>query len=174
MSHLINSNSPRRFVIVVFAVIAAGGAVVADAQYQTGQVQHGGSSKQCCFNNFRFAGSCAAQVGQNESCNTVLSYLNNFNSVGLAYCGNTTVRGGWTTVDCAAGSSSFEIETNNDLITPHSATQVAQFCRGAVELVTFGPLIQVDVRSSHAAVPPEPITAKLPLEPTDSFISERR
>ena len=126
MSHFNNSNSPRRFAVVVLAVIAAGGAGVADAQYQSGRVQHGSSSKQCCFNNFRFAGSCSAQVGQNESCNTVLSYLNNFNSVGQAYCGNTTVRGGWTTVDCAAGSSSFEIETNNDLMTPHSATQAPQ------------------------------------------------
>ena len=123
MSQLITSNFSHRMVIVIVALVAAGGAIVAEAQYQSGQVSHGGGSKQCCFNNFRFAGTCSARVGQNESCNIVLSYLNNFNSVGQAYCGNTTVRGGWTTVDCAAGSSSFEIETNTDLVTPQGATQ---------------------------------------------------
>jgi len=123
MSQLITSHFSYRFAVVFAALVAAGGTIVAEAQYQSGQVSHGSGSKQCCFNNFRFAGTCSARVGQNESCNVVLSYLNNFNSVGQAYCGNTTVRGGWTTVDCAAGSSSFEIETSTDVIAPQSATQ---------------------------------------------------
>ena len=126
MSHLIGVKAPRRFVIVALTILAAGGAVVADAQHQSGQVQHGGSTKYCCFNNFRFAGTCAVQLGQNEPCSSVLSYLNNFNSVGRMYCGNTTVRGGWTIVECAQGSSSFEIETNQDLLSTRGASQMPQ------------------------------------------------
>lgn len=123
MSQFIKTHSPQRSALAVLVVIAAAGTVMADPQYQSGQVQTGNSTQQCCFNNFRFSGTCAARVGQNESCYTVLSYLNNINSVGQAYCGNTTVRGGWTTVDCAAGSASFEIQTNSDIVTPQSATQ---------------------------------------------------
>ena len=35
-----------------------------------------------------------------ETCSSVLSYLNNFDSVGMYYCDNTTVRGGWTVSTC--------------------------------------------------------------------------
>jgi ketosteroid isomerase-like protein len=35
-----------------------------------------------------------------ETCGSILSYLNSFDSVGKYYCDNTTVRGGWTLSDC--------------------------------------------------------------------------
>jgi ketosteroid isomerase-like protein len=54
----------------------------------------------CCFNNFRFAGGCQVHPAKGETCTSVLSYLNSFDSVGAYYCGNTTVRGGWTLISC--------------------------------------------------------------------------
>lgn len=62
---------------------------------QTGQAQDA-----CCLNNFRFAGGCQVRPARGETCASVLSYLNSFDSVGSYYCGNTTVRGGWTLVSC--------------------------------------------------------------------------
>ena len=39
-----------------------------------------------------------------EQCSSVLSYLNSFDSVGMYYCDNTTVRGGWTLGTCSGGA----------------------------------------------------------------------
>jgi uncharacterized protein (TIGR02246 family) len=58
------------------------------------------AEERCCLNNFRFAGGCMVVVRGGETCSSVLSYLNNFDSVGKYYCDNTTVRGGWTLSDC--------------------------------------------------------------------------
>jgi ketosteroid isomerase-like protein len=54
----------------------------------------------CCLNNFRFAGGCMVVVRGQETCQDVLAYLNNFNSVGKYYCDNTMIRGGWSLSDC--------------------------------------------------------------------------
>ncbi len=54
----------------------------------------------CCFTNARFTGVCKVAPGDDESCSSILAYLNNQASVGKSYCGNSTVRGGWTVVDC--------------------------------------------------------------------------
>ncbi len=59
---------------------------------------HGDES--CCLNNFRFAGGCMVVARGQETCQDVISYLNNFNSVGKYYCDNTMVRGGWSLSDC--------------------------------------------------------------------------
>ena len=58
------------------------------------------AEERCCLNNFRFAGGCMVVVRGGETCSSVLSYLNSFDSVGKYYCDNTTVRGGWTLSDC--------------------------------------------------------------------------
>jgi hypothetical protein len=63
----------------------------------------------CCFENPRYTGTCQVTPGPDESCADILAYLNNPNSVGKAYCGNTKVRGGWAQVDCD-GSASIAIE----------------------------------------------------------------
>jgi uncharacterized protein (TIGR02246 family) len=39
-------------------------------------------------------------VRGDETCQDVLAYLNNFNSVGKYYCDNTTIRGGWSLGPC--------------------------------------------------------------------------
>ncbi len=58
------------------------------------------ADESCCLNNFRFAGGCMVVVRGQETCQDVLGYLNNFNSVGKYYCDNTTIRGGWSLGDC--------------------------------------------------------------------------
>jgi hypothetical protein len=40
-----------------------------------------------------------------ESCSDILAYLNNPNSIGKPYCGNTKVRGGWTQVECEGSAA---------------------------------------------------------------------
>ena len=59
----------------------------------------------CCFENPRFSGACEVTPGEDESCSSILGYLNNPNSVGKMYCGNTKVRGGWTQVSCDGAAS---------------------------------------------------------------------
>jgi len=58
--------------------------------------------QKCCFSNPRYSGTCEVVPGKDETCGTVLGYLNNPNSQGKTYCGSTTVRGGWQSVSCTA------------------------------------------------------------------------
>jgi hypothetical protein len=58
-------------------------------------------TKLCCFNNWRFSGSCVVQIGERETCGDVLGVLNNMMSA-PGYCGGTTIRGGWATVECGS------------------------------------------------------------------------
>jgi len=62
------------------------------------------ADEKCCLNNYRFAGGCMVVVRGSETCSSVLSYLNNFDSVGRDYCGNTTIRGGWTLGTCSSSA----------------------------------------------------------------------
>jgi hypothetical protein len=54
----------------------------------------------CCFTNPRYEGICTVQPTGQETCETILAYLNNPNSAGKSYCGGTAIRGGWKTVKC--------------------------------------------------------------------------
>jgi hypothetical protein len=76
-------------------------AAVASAQTISGQVERGDGGR-CCLSNFRYSGICEVSVGSGESCGDVLSYLNNFQSAGQQYCGNSIIRGGWTLARCDA------------------------------------------------------------------------
>ena len=58
------------------------------------------SADECCFTNPRFTGICKVVPGEDETCSSILAYLNNPNSVGRTYCGNTKIRGGWQQVSC--------------------------------------------------------------------------
>ena len=58
--------------------------------------------KKCCFTNPGYAGTCEAQPAKDETCGSILDYLNNPTSQGKGYCGNTTLRGGWQSVACEA------------------------------------------------------------------------
>jgi len=54
----------------------------------------------CCFTNPRYTGVCQQVPQEDETCGDILRYLNNPNSTGKAYCGNTSIRGGWAQVEC--------------------------------------------------------------------------
>jgi len=58
------------------------------------------AAEPCCLANFRFAGGCMVVPSASETCQSVLDYLNRFDTVGRDYCGSTTVRGGWTLTQC--------------------------------------------------------------------------
>jgi hypothetical protein len=74
-------------------------ALICGALLLTGSVFAGDGDK-CCFTNPRFTGVCVVTPGPEETCATILAYLNDQTSTGRTYCGNTTVRGGWAQVSC--------------------------------------------------------------------------
>ncbi len=89
--------SPSR-IIAAIACILCLGALTAVASTEDASTAIG--QAPCCFENPRFSGTCQVTPGEDESCSSILGYLNNPNSVGKTYCGNTKVRGGWTQVSC--------------------------------------------------------------------------
>ena len=54
----------------------------------------------CCFTNIRFAGVCQVEPSEDQTCASILAYLNNPASAGKTYCSNTSVRGGWKQTEC--------------------------------------------------------------------------
>lgn len=62
----------------------------------------------CCFNNQRYSGTCQVAPAADESCASILDYLNNAAAVGKGYCGGTNVRGGWQQVACQPASRGAE------------------------------------------------------------------
>jgi hypothetical protein len=66
----------------------------------------GAARKPCCFANPQYAGVCAVEPVEGETCKSILDYLNNPQSQGKSYCGNTNVRGGWKQVACEKKPSS--------------------------------------------------------------------
>ncbi len=75
-----------------------------------------GADENCCLNNYRFAGGCMVVARGSETCSSILSYLNSFDSVGKYYCDNTTIRGGWTVSTCNDPAQS-----QPEYITPQSS-----------------------------------------------------
>ena len=57
---------------------------------------------KCCFTNTAYAGVCEVTPAKDESCSTILQYLNTPNSTGKTYCGSTAVRGGWSQASCSS------------------------------------------------------------------------
>jgi len=45
-------------------------------------------------------GACEVEPAQDETCASILEYLNNLQSQGKNYCNSTNIRGGWKTVPC--------------------------------------------------------------------------
>jgi hypothetical protein len=60
----------------------------------------------CCFKNPRVTGTCEVRPAEGETCASILAYLNQAQSVGKSYCGNTEIRGGWEQVSCASPAPS--------------------------------------------------------------------
>jgi len=93
--------SRRVFAVSISILWLAGVAAAAG----TGATHTVVQQEPCCFENPRFSGTCQVTPGPEESCGSILGYLNNPNSVGKNYCGNTKVRGGWTKVSCEGATS---------------------------------------------------------------------
>ena len=82
---------------LVGATALAAGVVALAATLQAPVV---GAAEPCCFTNDRYEGVCKVTPGQDETCQSVLDYLNSPMSTGKSYCGSTTVRGGWAQAAC--------------------------------------------------------------------------
>ncbi|HET7291295.1 MAG TPA: hypothetical protein VFM88_02625 [Vicinamibacteria bacterium] len=77
-----------RRALLLASIAAASGALADDAT--------------CCFKNAAYSGVCEVAPAKDETCQSILDYLNTPNSVGKSYCGGTTIRGGWELVACAS------------------------------------------------------------------------
>jgi hypothetical protein len=89
--------SPRVALMGVALLLAAGASLLLTGANGRATSEPGG---KCCFTNPRYSGVCEVTPEEDETCASVLAYLNNPNSMGKDYCGNTTIRGGWEEVAC--------------------------------------------------------------------------
>lgn len=86
-----------RRIALVLVVVAAAGLMAAIAARHTAA---GEAKEPCCFTNSRYTGVCQVTPAEDESCGSILAYLNNPNSSGKGYCGGTSIRGGWQQASC--------------------------------------------------------------------------
>jgi len=86
----------RRAMFVLGLTVAAG-LITAVAVRRSGA---GEAKEPCCFSNTRYTGVCQVVPAQDETCGSILAYLNNPNSSGKGYCGGTSIRGGWQQTSC--------------------------------------------------------------------------
>lgn len=54
----------------------------------------------CCFTHPNYSGTCEVTPGEDETCQSVLQYLNTPMSQGKTYCGGTELRGSWELATC--------------------------------------------------------------------------
>lgn len=106
------TRKPSCFIAGLAVLMLAASARLATAQ------------EECCFNNFRFAGGCMVVPSGSETCQSILAYLNSFDTVGRSYCSKTTVRGGWSLNPCATA-----MDNQRQFITPQTAEPSQQIRR---------------------------------------------
>lgn len=58
------------------------------------------AERRCCFIHRAYAGVCIVEPAEDETCATILAYLNDPRSTGKTYCNGTQLRGGWKQVQC--------------------------------------------------------------------------
>lgn len=97
----------KSMTIMLVCALCVCGIVVAEENEESVSIAQ---QEPCCFENPRFSGTCQVTPGPEESCGDILAYLNNPNSIGKAYCGNTKVRGGWSQVACEGSASTSTTE----------------------------------------------------------------
>jgi hypothetical protein len=78
---------------IVLAAVAAGATASPPAPPQ-------GAAGRCCLTNQAYRGVCVVTLGEKETCEDVLAYLNAPNTTGRTYCNSTRLRGGWEKVPC--------------------------------------------------------------------------
>lgn len=96
---------------VVAAVLPLAGAEGRPGPREDATTEEPSPRADCCFNNRAFTGVCVVQPEADETCATILAYLNNPQSQGKDYCGKTTIRGGWQQTACEAPQSGEPIES---------------------------------------------------------------
>jgi curli biogenesis system outer membrane secretion channel CsgG len=88
--------------VLLFAAALGFFAVAATAPL-AGAAQSAGAQDprpHCCYTNPRYVGTCDVEPAKDETCASILEYLNNPQSQGKSYCGSTNVRGGWKQTPC--------------------------------------------------------------------------
>jgi hypothetical protein len=93
--------------LVAGTVVA--GVLLAAALALTGLAQEADTQDprpHCCFTNPRYAGTCEVEPAKDETCASILEYLNNPMSQGKPYCNSTNLRGGWKQEPCEPGMKS--------------------------------------------------------------------
>ena len=87
-----------RSAVAASAILAVTGAVQAPPASSASE----SPAPACCFTNPRHTGVCEVNPAEGETCASILAYLNDTQSVGKAYCGNTAVRRGWAEATCGS------------------------------------------------------------------------
>ncbi|NIA11273.1 MAG: hypothetical protein GWP10_16505 [Nitrospiraceae bacterium] len=103
MRRMFHTMQRRWHMVMALAVIlvVAGVTVTVSSAAQS----HGnGGQDVCCFTNRAYAGVCQVTPTKDETCASILAYLNNPMSSGKPYCRNTEIRGGWKLIDCHRGA----------------------------------------------------------------------
>jgi hypothetical protein len=60
------------------------------------------ATSTCCFSNRGYAGYCRVNPAEDETCASILAYLNNEMASGKSYCNSTRIHSGWELVSCEA------------------------------------------------------------------------
>ncbi len=113
------SNDRRSVSGLVGAALA--GLVLAAAVAAIIPARAADAPNPCCFTNEQFTGVCRVVPGKDESCDSILAYLNNPNSAGRSYCERTNVRGGWVSVNCETGKP--PTKTSSTPVSARASTQ---------------------------------------------------
>ena len=102
---------------LIAAAVLVGALLPAAAEEKKGSpaddavAQDPSPREDCCFNNRAFSGVCVVKPAKDETCATILAYLNNPQSQGKDYCGKTTIRGGWQQTTCEAPQGGGPVES---------------------------------------------------------------
>ncbi len=62
----------------------------------------------CCFAHEGYPNPCKVIPAKDETCESILEYLNTPGTGGKSYCNGSLLRGGWSAVDCDAPSKGDE------------------------------------------------------------------
>jgi len=106
----LDSRSPRTLAFALGLAVIAAAATVSSAAGSADEARRALAARavqqpplppqRCCFTNPGYTGTCEVVPGKDESCGSILDYLNNPMSQGKGYCSNTTIRGGWKSAYC--------------------------------------------------------------------------
>jgi len=88
---------PLLSVLLLGVMLTSGLATTASGE---GWEELAAAAPECCFTNPEYAGGCIVSPSAEETCSSILHYLNDPASSGKSYCGFTEIRGGWQEARC--------------------------------------------------------------------------